>query len=125
MADQKFIGNYVEYIVEYQTIFTTASDWEDMTQAVGASPGLIINGTITADGEAEEFVEDRINVNRSTRSFIAAKADREILIGNIGSTALKAVVSVCQSFSMVNAMCLDGGSVGLYIAGKGSRPGCQ
>ena len=120
LADQKFhVGDHVEYIVEYQTTFTTASDWENVTQAVGAGPSLIINGTITADGAAEGFVEDKINVNRSTRSFIGAKADGKILIGNIGNATLKEAASVCQSLSLVNAMCLDGGgSVGLYYNGK-------
>lgn len=120
LADQKFhVGDYVEYTVEYQTTFTAASDWGNVTQAVGAGPSLIINGTITADGAAEGFVEDKINVNRSTRSFIGAKADGNILIGNIGNATLKEAASVCQSLSLINAMCLDGGgSVGLYYNGK-------
>lgn len=120
LADRRFqIGDRVEYTVDYRTQFTSASDWADVTQAVGAGPSLIINGTVTADGAAEGFVEDKINVSRSTRSFIGATADGKILIGNIGNATLKEAASVCQNLSLVNAMCLDGGgSVGLYYNGQ-------
>ena len=119
LADQRFqLGDHVEYTVDYRTTFTSASDWADVTQAVGAGPSLIINGTVTADGEAEGFVEEKINTNRSTRSFIGATANGKILIGNIGNATLKEAADVCQSLSLVNAMCLDGGgSVGLYYNG--------
>ena len=120
VADQRFqVGDRVEYTVDYRTTFTAASDWANVTQAVGAGPSLIINGTVTADGEVEGFVEDKINVNRGAHSFIGATADGKILIGNIGNANLKEAAAVCQSLSLVNAMCLDGGgSVGLYYNGQ-------
>lgn len=120
VADQRFqVGDHVEYTVGYRTTFTDASDWENVTQAVGAGPSLIINGTVTADGEVEGFVEDKINVNRGAHSFIGATADGKILIGNIGNVTLKEAAAVCQSLSLINAMCLDGGgSVGLYYNGQ-------
>lgn len=120
VADQRFhVGDHVEYTIDYRTTFTAASDWANVTQAVGAGPSLIINGTVTADGEAEGFVEEKINVSRGTHSFIGATAEGKILIGNIGNVTLKEAASVCQSLSLVNAMCLDGGgSVGLYYNGQ-------
>lgn len=119
LANERFhVGDQVEYTVDYHTQFTSASDWANVTQAVGAGPSLIINGTVTADGAAEGFVEDKINTNRSTRSFIGATLSGKILIGNIGNATLKEAAAVCQSLSLVNAMCLDGGgSVGLYYNG--------
>lgn len=119
LANERFqVRDKVEYTIDYHTQFTSASDWANVTQAVGAGPSLIINGTVTADGEAEGFVEDKINTNRGTRSFIGATASGKILIGNIGNATLKEAAAVCQSLSLVNAMCLDGGgSVGLYYNG--------
>lgn len=123
IAAERFkIGDAVSYETHLQTTFTSAADWDNVTEAVGAGPSLIINGAVTADGEAEGFTEAKINTSRAGRSFIGATADGKILIGNIGSATLKEAASVCQKLSLVNAMCLDGGgSVALYYnGGKGA-----
>ena len=113
------VGDRVRYETHIQTTFTNAADWEQVTEAVGAGPSLIINGAVTADGEAEGFTEAKINTNRGGRSFIGATASGQILIGNISSATLQEAAAVCQQLSLVNAMCLDGGgSVALYHNGS-------
>ena len=112
------IGDTVTYEATVNTTFTQQSDWDNVQQALGAGPSLIINGTVTADGTAEGFTEAKINTNRAGRSFIGATADGDIIIGNIASATLKEAAAVCQQLSLVNAMCLDGGgSIALYYDG--------
>jgi exopolysaccharide biosynthesis protein len=119
-ANERFnVGDVVTYDFTYETTFTKAEDWANVKQALGAGPSLIINGTVTADGTAEGFTEAKINTNRAGRSFIGAKADGTIIIGNISNVTLKEAAAVCQKMSLVNAMCLDGGgSVALYYNGS-------
>jgi len=112
------IGDTVTYEATINTTFTSAADWANVQQALGAGPSLIINGTVTADGVAEGFTEAKINTNRAGRSFIGATADGKILIGNIGSATLKEAAAICQDLGLINAMCLDGGgSIALYHHG--------
>ncbi len=119
-VDSRFhIGDDVSYEVTYKTKFTKPEDWQQVTQALGAGPSLIINGTVTADGTAEGFTEAKINTNRAGRSFIGSTADGKIVFGNIGSATLKEAAQVCQSLALTNAMCLDGGgSIALYYNGS-------
>ena len=120
LVDERFnIGDSVSYEVKIKTTFTDPEDWEDVVQAVGAGPSLIINGKVTANGEEEGFFEDKINVNAAGRSFIGAGKDGKIIIGNIGSATLKDAAAICQNLGLVNAMCLDGGgSIALYYNGS-------
>lgn len=109
------IGDQADYKVTIETTFTDPSQWEDVTTGLGVGPSLIINGVITADGLAEGFTEDKININRSGRSFIGAKADGTIIIGNMNSATLKEAAEACKQMGLINAMCLDGGgSISLY-----------
>lgn len=116
LVDERYqIGDEVSYQVKIKTTFTDPSDWNDVTTGLGAGPSLIINGVVTAQGEPEGFTEAKINTNSSARSFIGAKADGKIIIGNMPSATLKQAAKACQSLGLINAMCLDGGgSVALY-----------
>ncbi|MEN6325237.1 MAG: phosphodiester glycosidase family protein [Syntrophomonas sp.] len=121
LVDERYkIGDEVNYKAKINTTFTNASDWNDVVCGIGAGPSLIINGNVTASGEAEGFTEAKINVNSGSRSFIGATADGKIIIGNMASATLKSAAAACQSMGLVNAMCLDGGgSVALYYSPNG------
>ncbi len=109
------VGDNVRYEVIIKTTFTSSNDWNDVVNAVGAGPSLIINGVITADGTAEGFFEDKINKNSAGRSFIGATSEGKILIGNIGSATIVQAAEIAKSLGLVNAMCLDGGgSIAVY-----------
>lgn len=116
LADERFkVGDEVSYSVKIKTTYTKSEEWNDVVCALGAGPSLIINGTITADGLAEGFTEAKINTNKAARSFIGAKADGSIIIGNMDSATVREAAEVCSQMGLVNAMCLDGGgSVALY-----------
>lgn len=109
------IGDEAEYKVTIKTTFTDSSQWKDVTCGLGVGPSLIINGVITADGYAEGYSEDKININKAGRSFIGAKADGTIVMGNMNSATIKEAAEAAKQMGLVNAMCLDGGgSIALY-----------
>jgi hypothetical protein len=113
------IGDEVHYEVKIKTTFTKTSDWDDVVCALGAGPSLMINGQVTAQGEAEGFTEAKINKNSAGRSFIGATAEGKIMIGNMTAN-LQQAAAVCQSLGLINAMCLDGGySTALYYPAAG------
>jgi exopolysaccharide biosynthesis protein len=116
LLDERFkVGDTASYKINIKTTFTSPEDWNNVVNALGAGPSLIINGVVTADGVAEGFFEDKINKNSAGRSFIGAKADGTIVIGNMNSATLTAAAKACQQMGLVNAMCLDGGySTALY-----------
>lgn len=112
------VGDKVSYRPTFNTTYTSAADWENVQQALGAGPSLLINGNVTADPAAEGFQDSKI-ANSVPRSFIGNKANGEILIGRINSATPKDAAAYCQSLGLVNAMCLDGGgSINLYYDGK-------
>lgn len=116
LVDERYkIGDEVYYKVKINTTYTNPEDWDDIACGLGAGPSLIINGVITADGVAEGFTEAKINTNSAGRSFIGAKADGTIVIGNMGSATMAGAAEACRNMGLVNAMCLDGGgSIALY-----------
>lgn len=112
------VGSSVSYKPTFNTTYTSAADWENVQQALGAGPSLLINGNVTADPAAEGFQDPKI-ANSVPRSFIGSKADGQIVIGRINSATPKDAAAYCQSLGLVNAMCLDGGgSINLYYDGK-------
>ncbi len=112
------VGDRVSYSPIFNTTYTSAADWENVQQALGAGPSLLINGNVTADPAAEGFQDSKI-ANSVPRSFIGNKANGEIVIGRINSATPKDAAAYCQSLGLVNAMCLDGGgSINLYYDGK-------
>ncbi len=112
------VGDRVSYSPTFNTTYTSAADWENVQQALGAGPSLLINGNVTADPAAEGFQDSKI-ANSVPRSFIGNKANGEIVIGRINSATPKDAAAYCQSLGLVNAMCLDGGgSINLYYDGK-------
>lgn len=112
------VGDKVSYRPTFNTTYTSAADWDNVQQALGAGPSLLINGNLTADPAAEGFQDSKI-ANSVPRSFIGNKANGEILIGRINSATPKDAAAYCQSLGLVNAMCLDGGgSINLYYDGK-------
>ncbi|MEN6351015.1 MAG: phosphodiester glycosidase family protein [Syntrophomonas sp.] len=121
LVDERYkTGDEVYYQVKIKTTFTNAADWNDVVAGIGAGPSLIINGNVTANGEAEGFTEAKININSGPRSFIGATAEGKIIIGNMASATLVKAASACQNMGLVNAMCLDGGgSVALYYSPQG------
>lgn len=121
LVDERYkIGDEVHYEVIIKPTYTSASAWNEVAAGIGAGPSLIINGNVTANGEAEGFSEAKINTNSSARSFIGSTADGKIIIGNMASATLKNAAAACQSMGLVNAMCLDGGgSVALYYSPSG------
>lgn len=125
LVDERFkVGDEVKYEVEIKTTFTSQSDWNNVIQAVGAGPSLIINGQVTADGQAEQFFENKINVGKAGRTFVGAGADGKVKMGTINSATIKEAAAVCQSLGLINAMCLDGGgSIALYHDGKSITSG--
>ncbi|MHC1723578.1 MAG: phosphodiester glycosidase family protein [Aminipila sp.] len=125
LVDERFkIGDAVRYEVEINTTFTKQSTWDNVIQAVGAGPSLIINGQITANGQAEQFFENKINVGKASRTFIGAGTDGKVKIGTINSATIKDAAEVCQNLGLINAMCLDGGgSIALYHDGKSISSG--
>lgn len=116
LVDERYkINDEVYYKVKINTTFTNPKDWDDIVCGIGAGPSLIINGVITADGPAEGFADAKININSAGRSFIGAKSDGTIIIGNMGSATIAGAAEACRSMGLVNAMCLDGGgSIALY-----------
>lgn len=119
LVDERYkIGDEVYYKVKINTTYTNAGDWNDVVVGIGAGPSLIINGNVTANGEAEGFTEAKININSGSRSFIGATADGKIIIGNMASATLVQAASACQNMGLANAMCLDGG-------GHRPGPGCS
>lgn len=132
LVDERYkINDEVYYKVKIKTTFTNSSDWDNVTAALGAGPSLIINGNITADGLAEGFFEAKINTNKAARSFIGAKADGTIVLGNMNLATVKEAAEACQQMGLVNAMCLDGGgstalyypSQNIYTAGRNINNG--
>ena len=118
-ANNYHIGDSASYTYTIKPTFTRASDWENVKCAVGAGPSLLINGQVTANGEAEGFTEAKIVQYAAGRSFIGATADNKVVFGNIGSATLAEAAAVCQNLGLVNAMCLDGGgSIALYYEGR-------
>lgn len=116
LVDERYkINDEVYYKVKINTTFTDEKEWSNVVSALGAGPSLIINGVITADGQAEGFTEAKINTNSAARSFIGAAADGKVIIGNIGAVTVKQAAEICKQMGLVNAMCLDGGgSIALY-----------
>ena len=113
------VGDTVRYETDINTTFTKKQDWEEVSVALGAGPSLVINGKITADGAIEGFVENKINVDAGTRSFIGSTKDNRIFIGTFNSATLKTAAQICKDMGLVNAMCLDGGgSTSLYYNGS-------
>ncbi len=113
------VGYQADYKITIKTTFTNPSQWEDVVSGLGAGPSLVINGVITANGLEENFTEDKINTNSAGRSFIGAKADGTIVMGNMGSATIKQAAEACVQMGLVNAMCLDGGgSISLYYPEK-------
>jgi len=122
LVDDRYkIGDKVEYNHVFVTEHTKPEDWNNVVNAIGAGPSLIINGQVTADGIKEGFWEAKINTNKATRSFIGSSKDGKIVIGTIPNATLKEAAAICQSLKLVNAMCLDGGgSTALYYKDKGT-----
>lgn len=116
LLDDRFkVGDTVSYEVIIKTTFTESSEWDNVVNALGAGPSLIIDGVVTADGTVEGFFEDKINKNSAGRSFIGSKEDGTIVFGNMNSATLTSAAAACQQMGLVNAMCLDGGySIALY-----------
>jgi len=54
------VGDEVIYEATFNTIYTSAADWKNLQQALGAGPSLIINGNITADSAVEGFNASKI-----------------------------------------------------------------
>ena len=118
-ANNYRIGDKASYTYEIKTTFTRVSDWNDVICAFGAGPSLIINGQITADGQAEGFTEAKIVEYSVPRTFIGATADSKVMFGYTGSVTLHEAADMCRQLGLVNAMCLDaGGSTGLYCEDK-------
>lgn len=122
LVDDRYkIGDKVEYKHVFVTSHTKPEDWNNVINAIGAGPSLIINGEVTADGLKEGFWEAKINTNKAGRSFIGSSKDGKIVIGTIPNATLKEAAAICQSLNLVNAMCLDGGwSTALYYKDKGA-----
>ena len=115
------IGDKVEYKHVFVTKHTKPEDWNNVINAIGAGPSLIINGEVTADGIKEGFWEAKINTNKASRSFIGSSKDGKIVVGTIPNATLKEAAAICQSLNLVNAMYLDGGwSTALYYKDKGA-----
>lgn len=125
LVDERFkVSDEVSYEVEISTTFTKQSTWNNVIQAVGAGPSLIINGQVTADGQAEQFFENKIIGGRAARTFIGSGLDGKVKIGTISSSTIKEAAEVCQNLGLINAMCLDGGgSIALYHNGKNITSG--
>ncbi|QIB70056.1 phosphodiester glycosidase family protein [Aminipila butyrica] len=125
LVDERFqVGDQVRYEVEITPTFTKAETWDSVIQAVGAGPSLIINGQVTADGEAEQFFEGKILTGKAARTFIGAGADGKVRMGTIQAATIKEAAAVCQGLGLINAMCLDGGgSIALYHQGKSLTAG--
>lgn len=125
LLDDRFkIGDNADYTVKIKTTFTDSKEWDNVENALGAGPSLIINGNITADGAAEGFFEDKINKSSAGRSFIGAKEDGTIVFGNMNSATIAAAAAACEQMGLVNAMCFDGGySIALYYPSAGVSTG--
>lgn len=124
MYDRYELGMECYYSAKILPKYTKAEDWENVVCGLGAGPSLIINGQITAKGEAEGFFEDKINKNKAGRTFIGANAEGKILMGNMGSVTLQEAAKNCKSLGLVNAICLDGGgSIALYYKPSGIATG--
>ncbi len=132
LVDERYeLGDTVSYDVAIHTTFTNPEDWNDVVVGLGAGPSLIIDGMVTAQGEAEGFTEAKINSGSTARSFIGATSDGTIVIGNLSGATVKQAADVCKNLGLVNAMCLDGGgssslyypSANVNIAGRNINNG--
>lgn len=118
------LGDKASWDYEIKTSFTSPSDWDDVVNAIGAGPSLVINGQITADATTEGFTEAKITAQANPRSFVGATSEGKVFIGNFASATIKQAAKACKEMGLVNAMCLDGGgSVGLYYNGKSISAG--
>ena len=120
------IGNQLSYRLEYnRTDFSGGMRpgvpiaWENVCTTIGAGPSLLKNGSITANGTAEGFSEDKITTNRGQRSFIGIRSDRVLVMGTVPNVSIRELAEVAQKLGLTDAMNLDGGaSSGLLYKGK-------
>ena len=120
------IGNQLSYRLEYnRTEFSGGMrpggpiSWENVCTTIGAGPSLLKNGSITANGAAEGFSEDKITTNRGQRSFIGIRPDRVLVMGTVPNVSIRELAEVAQKLGLTDAMNLDGGaSSGLLYKGK-------
>lgn len=124
------IGNELSYRLEYnRTDFSGGMRpgvpiaWENVYTTIGAGPSLLKNGSITANGAAEGFSEDKITTNRGQRSFIGIRPDRVLVMGTVPNVSIRELAEVAQKLGLTDAMNLDGGaSSGLLYKGKYLTP---
>ena len=118
------VGDSVRYDFNYESKnidqnSQSAVKWNNVKNALGAGPSLIIGGKITAKGEAEGFSEAKINTNRAQRSFIGYTTDNKLYLGTMANANLQEMASICKELNLYGAMCMDGGaSSSLYYEGK-------
>jgi len=92
--------------------------WNDLDYAMGAGPGLIIDGKINIDYEKEGFTEKKITEYSSARSAIGYTKNEHLIMITTRATIAE-LAQIMASLGCVEAMNLDGGaSSGLYFSGN-------
>ncbi|MTI83640.1 MAG: copper amine oxidase [Firmicutes bacterium] len=125
LADRFSLGDTVQYRANLNA--GDGSDWSDVITAVGAGPGLVTNGVISANPAVEGFTSEKILTMAGARSAIGAKKDGTIMLVTVPGATIEKAASVMKGLGAYNAMNLDGGaSSGLWYNGKHiTRPGRQ
>lgn len=117
------IGDSVDY--KYETskldnnLKSSSIDWSNIRTTVGAGPTLLKSGVIMANGAKEGFTEDKINKNRSQRSFAGYTKNNTLVLATVPNVTVLELAEVAKNMGCVDAINLDGGaSSGLYFKGK-------
>lgn len=132
--DTNIIGRFnIGYAVDYKYETTkldsnakaSAIDWSNVRTTVGAGPTLLKAGVIQANGKKEGFTEDKINKNRSQRSFAGYTKKNTLILATVPNVTVAELAEIAKNMGCQDALNLDGGaSSGLYYRGKTvSSPG--
>ena len=117
LATKFNVGDKVSYHVNFTN--TGNDNWNDVVQAVGAGPRLVVNGTVSVNPEGEGYTEAKITKNGGARSAIGVKRDGTILLVTVPGATVYQLAGVMHKLGAYNAMNLDGGaSSGLWLKGK-------
>jgi len=117
------VGDSVDYKYETNKLDTsnktTNVDWSNVRTTVGAGPTLLKSGVIVANGKSEGFTEDKINKNRSQRSFAGYTKNNTLILATVPNATILELAEVAKNMGCIDAINLDGGaSSGLYYKGK-------
>ena len=128
LASRFHVGALVYYRLEIEDGTSASGAWGDVTEGVGAGPGLVKDGRIifsVESAKAEGFTEAKILSQSNARSALGITESGELLMVTVPGAKMDELAEVMKSLGAVEAMNLDGGaSSGLVFQdGYITRPG--